>query len=35
MLRRESMARRVTVEELSCQLVEKHEDDRIRRTGSG
>jgi AmiR/NasT family two-component response regulator len=34
MLRRESMARRITVEELSCQLVEKHHE-RIRRTGSG
>jgi AmiR/NasT family two-component response regulator len=32
MLRRESMARRITVEEFSQQLVEKHT---IRRTGSG
>jgi AmiR/NasT family two-component response regulator len=35
MLRGESMARRITVEELSCQLVEKHHDKRLRRTGSG
>jgi FixJ family two-component response regulator len=34
MLRRESMARRITVEELSQQLVEKR-DRTIRRTGSG
>jgi DNA-binding NtrC family response regulator len=33
MLRRESMARRITVEEFSQQLVEKHHT--IRRTGSG
>jgi two-component system, response regulator / RNA-binding antiterminator len=35
MLRRESMARRITVEEFSQQLVEKHEDRNVRRTGSG
>jgi two-component system, response regulator / RNA-binding antiterminator len=35
MLRRESMARRITVEEFSQQLVEKQQDKRIRRTGSG
>ena len=34
LLRRESMARRVTVEELSCLLVER-DDRKIRRTGSG
>lgn len=35
MLRRESMARRITVEEFSQQLVEMQQDKRIRRTGSG